>query len=251
MSITDHGKKNTANWIEDELEKALGAALNLQSSGPKSSSADLMHWAGGKLFEFYAFVKLLKELNAAGGYSLKVKNLNKSGSYVFNGGPGRLDPSNSHIAIVKRGVEVATIWQNVEFTGIGYVPGAKEREGDFHEADVLVLNGHSPVGKKQRPNANQLLLVMECKFTAEMPKAFLRNMLGLRRVMSLLSPSKLNSPFNPVLPSLLTVVSANNEKFRSRTSHLILAYSYGLSGKQLAIDWAQPAQTFGIEYWQC
>jgi hypothetical protein len=251
MSITDHGKLNTANWIEDELEKALGAALNLQMSGPKSSNADLMQWAGGKLFELYAFVKLLKEFEVAGGYALKAKNLTKSGSYVFNGGPGRLDPSNSHIAIVKLGVEVATIWQNVEFTGIGYTPGAKEREGDYHEADVLVLNGRSPLGKKQRPNADQLLLVMECKFTAEMPKVFLRNMLGLRRVMSLLTQSKLNSPFSPVLPSLLKAVPAASRNSRSRTSHLVLAYSYELSGKQLSIDWARPAQTFGIEYWQC
>jgi hypothetical protein len=253
MSITDHGKLSTANWIETELEKALGTVLKLQSYGPKFSTADLMHWTGGKLFEFYAFVKILKELRATGRYTLQAKNLTAVGNYKFNGGAGRLDPKYSHVALTDRsGNEIATIWQNIEFTGIGHTSGSKEFEGDYHEADVLVLSGSSPSWKgKKRPNSNELLLVMECKFTAEMPKAYLRNMLGLRRVMSFLSRSQIVSPFSPRLPSLLRSIPATRGNHENYSSHLVLAYSFALSGKDLKAEWARPAQTFGIEYWQC
>ena len=251
MSISNQTKLSTADWIETELEIALGHVLQLQSSGPKASTADLMNWTGGKLFEFYAFVEILKDIKAAGGYSLKVKNLAADNTYTFNGGPGRLDPNKSHVAVLRNRKEIATIWQNVEFTGIGFQPGAQGTTGDYHEADVLILEGESPKGGKLRPNAAQLFLVMECKFTAEMPKAYLRNMLGLRRVMSFLSRTPIASPFLQPLPSLLNAIPAIKAGREEHSSHLVLAYSFGLSGKNLKTDWAQPAQTFGIEYWQC
>lgn len=251
MITTDQATLQTANWIETQLEAALGAVLQMNASGPKSNSADLMQWTGGKLFEFFAFVKVLKELKLEPGVKLSVKNLHPGNTYLFNGGPGKLHPSHSHVAVQKGGTEVATVWQNVEFTGIGFVAGAAANSGAYHEADVIILQGKSPLGPGPlRPNANQILLAMECKFTADMPKAYLRNMLGLRRVMSYVQPNTPSALWHP-LSSLLQNLPASRGTVKASASHLILAYSFVLSGRDLSKDWSQPAKTFGIEYWQC
>lgn len=251
MSITDQATLQVANWIETQLEAALGVVLQLNASGPKSNSADLMHWTGGKLFEFFAFVKVLNDLKLEPGVKLTVKKLHPGNTYLFNGGPGQLHPDHSHVAVQKGGAEVATVWQNVEFTGIGFGAGAAANSGEYHEADVIVLQGRSPVGPAPlRPNANQILLAMECKFTADMPKTYLRNMLGLRRVMSYVQ-SNTHSPLWHPSSSLSQDLPASRGTLKSKTSHLVLAYSFALSGRKLGVDWSKPAQTFGIEYWQC
>lgn len=253
MTFSDSAKLKTADWIEIELEKALGAICHVNTADPKSASADLMHWSGGKLFEFYSFVHLLKKLKQISGCSLTVKKLHLGNVYLMNGGPAPLHPTHSHVEI-NTPTLTATAWQSVEFSGISCPPGGSSTAGDYHEADILILEGASPtLTTAFFPPAADILLVMECKFTADMPKAFLRNMLGLRREMSYVS-RHVSTPFGAgggaSFKAKLPASRGKKKPVDRFTSHLILAYSFALSGKNLNAVWASPASEFGIEYWK-
>jgi hypothetical protein len=90
---------------------------------------------------------------------------------------------------------------DVEFQTISFqhrrmrsIPPAGLTQGDRHELDIALLQPGLPT--RTLPNFDEVILAAECKHTS-MKKDFIRNVLGLRRELSILHG--VPSIANPVL----------------------------------------------------
>jgi hypothetical protein len=236
--------------IDGNFKAALGNSANLKASSKKGAK-QLDQLAHAKLFEILALSELLgrlKRINSACTFELMNGGLSGN-ELVLQSAPGMADPSRSYIRVRLAGAEVATIWTNVEFEGISGV-GAKSgvKSGSYHEADILMMrpnvhNGTTPV----RPNYQDVLLVIECKFLSVLPKVVLRALLGLRREMSMLTNT------TKVTDLLKSVNAGSQPEFTPKlnanpSSHLVFFYpdKYKFSPE---VEWKAPARMFGIEFW--
>jgi len=100
--------------------------------------------------------------------------------------------------------------------------------GDYHELDILIVDA----GSSGRPRYDQIWLGVECKNTGY-GKELLREILGVRRELSLLTDAKftrfqnwprMTVPANP--PSCLMVYSSDED----------------------VMDYAAPGLMFGIDF---
>lgn len=239
-------------WISRNVS---GALQDIQGAAPggDASKVQMIKWGQGKLFELYTFVLLLKRMHdIPGGCTIKIHRLIK-GQYIYNGAPTSADPERSHVSIKFPGMKNRfTVWQSVEFVGLsGLHRGPQMLSGDYHEADVIVLDAPPPKKSdpKFRPIADDVALVIECKFMPSVSKQILRNMLGLRREMSYVGPD-CASPFpTPNAMHLEAELPATRGEKRSKSSHLILAYGFKWNNP-IQHNWQHPGTRFGIDFWQ-
>ncbi|MFL9959573.1 hypothetical protein PQR02_00155 [Paraburkholderia sediminicola] len=239
-------------WIENNIGGALRSVTSATPSGSSYAGVDLIDWGEGKLFEFYAFLKLLERIRLTDpGCTFRAQRLVK-GQYIYNGSPGLANPRRSHVCITLSDSTKMTVWQSVEFVGLGAMEhaSASTRNGDYHEADILIIEGPSPkkTQPKFRPTADDVVLLVECKFMPSVSKQVLRNMLGLRREMSFLH-SEIDSPFSPAASGFKIKLPATRGTNDGQTSHLLLAYAFP-SNSSIEMQWKRPSQRFGIEYLQ-
>ena len=92
-----------------------------------------------------------------------------------------IGPHDPHFEI-RRGHRTAQIHVDIEVRTLGSVLATVNDLSAYHEIDVVIV----PPGTWGRPNPDQLLLGIECKAVANFDKAFVREVLGRRRELSLL-----------------------------------------------------------------
>ena len=147
----------------------------------------------GKLYELWVLASLIEEITAR-GYSVAFQG----STLRFKSAPGYLKNKDPHF-IIGGGAPSPDPWRifvDVEFTTLsvmapglgisGAIPTAAAPPPDHsahYEADIIVTTSSGP-----RPSPNDTAIVIECKAHANLAKGVIREILGTRRELSLLSP---------------------------------------------------------------
>lgn len=134
----------------------------------------------GKVFELLVLSDLLEQFSHH-GYQVRLIN----GSYLkLRSVPGYVVRHEPRIVLMRQdGVHFA-VWMNVQFRGIGFEGSGRSTPvaPDYHELDLAITKEKVPDGLLSR---DQIFLAIECK-DRPLTKGMLREMIGLRREMSLL-----------------------------------------------------------------
>jgi hypothetical protein len=208
--------------ITEALRKSLGATKGqVAALIPKAFTA-------GKLYEAYVLGLVCNELASREGCKLVLHG--GATKIALKSSPGPINPTYPHIEVTKNGVHIANIWTDVEFTSMSAQKSGKMSMsyGDFHEMDIaVVLPNCSP-----RPFPSEILLAVECKNTGYQ-KSLLREILGIRRELSLLTGSK------------PTAFSAwPRDHVPADPSSCIAVYSTDPA----VLNYGSPGQFFGIDF---
>lgn len=134
----------------------------------------------GKVFELLVLSDLLEQFSHQ-GYQVRLIN----GSYLkLHSVPGQVVRSDPRIIITSPEGNHFAVWMNVQFRGIGFEGSGRSTPvaPDYHELDIVITEENVPDGLLAR---DRIFLSIECKDRL-LTKGMLREMIGLRREMSLL-----------------------------------------------------------------
>lgn len=166
------------------LKAKITKALRKGISAKKSALADLIpeSLTAGKAYEAYVLGLVCERLHVDEGFSLRLIGGKK---IVLKSSPGPINTSYPHIAVFQGQQHIANIWTDVEFKTLSATMSGKPSLslGDYHEMDIAVVVPDAAA----RPTPDQVLLLVECKNTGYQ-KSLLREILGIRRELSFLSP---------------------------------------------------------------
>jgi len=215
----------TRNEIQQQLRKIFKDYLGASSTATQGLVPQTV--SAGKLYEAYVLSRVVERLAIDEGYSLTLVGGTK---IQLKSSPGPINRSYPRIELRSSGSCVAELWTDVEFLSLSYCTGGAVTltKGDFHELDILIVNS----GLTGRPRYDQLWLGIECKNTGY-EKGLLKEILGIRRELSLLSGPK-STRFG-VWPR--TAVPAD-------PASCLLVYS---TDKDVA-DYSSPGAVFGIDF---
>ena len=171
-------KQKAKRKIEAVLRKFVAA-----SSRSAYSSVIPAAMTAGKLYEAHVLSRLIEALATHEGYAVRLIN---STFLPLKSAPGPINRSYAYFELRRSGTLRAEIWTDVEFLslscdkrGMRYSPD----RGDYHELDNIV----SSAGLFGRPRHSDIWLGVECKNTATYGKNLLKEILGIRRELSLLT----------------------------------------------------------------
>ncbi|MEW5926178.1 MAG: hypothetical protein AB1941_01705 [Gemmatimonadota bacterium] len=215
-------KADILNRITEAFDRYLNAA---GGGNPASLVPDTVK--DGKLYEAHVLSQVARELVTKERYTLR---LVQSDRLILKSSPGPINPTYPHIEVWDKHKHVASLWTDVEFTALSCSRSGRYpcRPGHYHELDILLVDADAT----GRPTPEQVWLGIECKNTVY-EKALLRQILGVRRELSLLaSPTETHFrkwprrevPANP--PSCLIVYASN----------------------PAVLKFADPGRTFGIDF---
>ena len=134
----------------------------------------------GKLYELYVLSRLVKNLSGR-GFHLAFRHQ----SLAFKSAPGKIKRADPHFLVTAPNGRRSRIFVNIEFETYGYSMLSSATRGDLsrnHELDLVVVSETKP-----NPQPEHVLLAVECKCVATFDKSIVREVLGLRRELSLLS----------------------------------------------------------------
>lgn len=135
----------------------------------------------GKVYEAWVLVEVLKHLNTNEGLAVQ---MTVGTMVVLNSTPQPINPVYTHFQL-SGGQQPMELWTDVEFTTQSFAqkqqPGPPQY-ADKHELDLVVV----PSGTTGHPLPDQVLLGVEAKHTPYR-KSMLRELLGVRRELSLLA----------------------------------------------------------------
>ena len=153
----------------------------------------------GKIYELYCLSRVIEWLKDEYGFSISIHS--QSQSIDFKASPGKIDRNKSFfIARAPRGIfEIHT---DIEIMALGAINQLHRSQiyqdrSAYHEIDIVVI--HRDLSR--RPRYDELILGVECKADAHFRKSILKQVLGIRRELSLLTPE---------LPSLLAEAVGRN-----------------------------------------
>ncbi|MEP3635368.1 MAG: hypothetical protein ABJM82_16940 [Shimia thalassica] len=178
-----------------EAKKAISTFFNTHKACMK---ATLAKSTGGKIYELYCLARTLEWLRFTYGASIRLEN----GTVVnFKASPGNIDRSRSYFVVAKHGefFELHTDIQ-VQTLGASKTGGWVGKSG-YHEIDLVLIDPNVLDG--DMPRHNEVALGVECKSNAKFEKGIVKQVLGIRRELSLLSrptPSRLDRVFCPTKP---------------------------------------------------
>lgn len=139
-----------------------------------------------KAYELTALIATMKRIrHAKASTSFQLKH---GPTLYFRSGGGPIDRSKfSYIEVVESGIVVAELWVDIEFLAISAPPGTKSTHkghllGLGHELDVVLVRP----GTTGYPEPHEILIGVEAKNTP-FTKALLKELLGVRREMAMLS----------------------------------------------------------------
>lgn len=139
----------------------------------------------GKLYEAYVLGLVARELTVQESLQLILMG---APYLALKSAPGPINPSYPHVELHRGGSHVANLWTDVEFLSLSYSMqslGGRPGLGDYHELDLLVTEPSA----RARPSPTDIWLGVECKNTGY-TKALLKEILGIRRELSLLQDPK-------------------------------------------------------------
>ena len=177
--------------------KAKKAISNFFNTHKACMKATLAQSTGGKIYELYCLARTLEWLRTTYGVSVQLTN----GNVVnFKASPGNIDRSRSYFVVAKHGklFELHTDIQ-VQTLGASNIAGWVGKSG-YHEIDLVLIDPDVPDG--DMPRHSDVTLGVECKSNAKFEKGIVKQVLGIRRELSLLShpvPSRLDRVFGPTI----------------------------------------------------
>lgn len=133
----------------------------------------------GKVYELFCLVETLEWLKVQ--YSAYI---NFIGSTVdFKASPGNIDRTRSYFEITANG-QMLELHTDIEIQTLGssMLGGVGDYSG-YHETDLVLVD--PGVADRQKPTHDQLLLGVECKAHANFGKAIVKQVLGIRRELSM------------------------------------------------------------------
>ena len=156
----------------------------------------------GKIYELYCLSRVVEQLKKY-GYNVSIQS--RFRSIDFKASPGKIDRNKSYFTAHARNGVVFEIHTNIEVMTLGIDLNYSNLEHQdlsaYHEIDIVVIEQ----GLSGRPRYNQLILGVECKADAHFRKPILKQVLGIRRELSLLSrllPSKLAQAVGKYFPEI-------------------------------------------------
>ena len=138
----------------------------------------------GKLYEAHVVSRVIEELVVQEGYQVVLKN---SAFLPLKSGTGPINQSYAYFELRRGSSLQAEIWTDVDFISLSCAArgnASSPAYGDYHELDILVTTP----GLSGRPLFSDIWLGVECKKTGY-TKKLLKEILGIRREMSLLASS--------------------------------------------------------------
>ena len=170
----------------DEVRNRIDAAFRAFTSAEDPSQYPALlssNAVAGKLYEAFVLTKVAEKLVTQEGMSLTLVNAN---DIALKSAPGPINRSYPRIDATRQGQTVAELWTDVEFLSLSYCMhrmNTSPAPGDYHELDILMVEP----GLSDRPHPSQIRLGVECK-NSGYGKKLLREILGIRRELSLLAP---------------------------------------------------------------
>ncbi|SDX69230.1 hypothetical protein SAMN04488041_11220 [Sulfitobacter pontiacus] len=175
--------------------KAKNAISSFFKTHKACMKATLAKSTGGKIYELYCLARTLEWLRSTYGVSIRLAN----GNVVhFKASPGNIDRFRSYFVVAKHGrfFELHTDIQ-VQTLGASMIGGWIGKSG-YHEIDLVLINPRVQNG--DMPRHSDVVLGVECKSNAKFEKGIVKQVLGIRRELSLLSQtttSELDRAFGP------------------------------------------------------
>jgi hypothetical protein len=148
-----------------------------QASAKKATASA----SDGKVYELYCLVETLDWLKSQYTVTIRFK-----GSTVdFKASPGNIDRSKSYFEVTASG-QTLELHTDIETLTLGssLLGGSGDNSG-YHEIDLVLIDPSVPDG--QKPRHDQLFLGVECKAHANFGKGIVKQVLGVRRELSLLN----------------------------------------------------------------
>ncbi len=174
-------KQQAKRRIEALLRRFVSA-----SSQSAYSSVIPAAMTAGKLYEAHVLSRVIEALATQEGYAIRLMN---STFLPLKSAPGPINRSYAYFELRRSGALRAEIWTDVEFLSLSCNQRGKRYSpdlGDYHELDIIVATA----GLSGRPPHSEIWLGIECKNTASFAKNFLKEILGIRRELSLLTDNR-------------------------------------------------------------
>lgn len=170
-----------------ELDNAFNSFFGVPGMGTRTSQSARL--TDGKLFELRALTWLLDNILAANPQIAPRPSHPGLGYFVLRVVPSNLDYNEPHIILSAHGQDIARVWLNVQVASRG--AARRRRSGsyvetppDYHELDIALTAPNVPDRKSIDPR--HLRVGVECK-DRRLQKSMVREILGLRRLVSLLT----------------------------------------------------------------
>ena len=213
----------------DEIQKQLRKIFKEHLGASSATTLQLVpqKLKTGKLFEAYVLSRVVERLALDEGYSLKLVGGRKIKLKSSHGPKNRSYP---RIELWRSGTRLAELWTDVEFLSLSYfIRGTPTlTKGDYHELDILIVD----LGASGRPRPDEVWLGIECKNT-EYEKVLLKEILGIRRELSLLSD-----------PNVTRFQAWPRKIVRANPASCLLVYSTDAN----VANYAAPGELFGIDF---
>lgn len=165
-----------------QAKKRVDAIFKKYVTGLPTSSLIPPKAVAGKVYEAVVLGYVVE--NIVRRERLQLRLIGGSKLYLKTA-PGPINLAYPHIALFHGGGHVANLFTDVEFTTLSCLRAGNPAPcspGDCHELDLAIVDASA----SGRPVPQQIWLAVECKHTAY-KKALLRESLGIRRELSLLT----------------------------------------------------------------
>ena len=170
----------------DEIYSQLESAFRRYCGVPSAVTQGLVppSVSAGKLYEAHVLSLVVEKLVTREGYDLTLVGGTK---IQLKSAPGPINRNYPRIELRRSGVCVAELWTDVEFLSMSHASrlSGTLTKGDYHELDLLIVER----GQQGRPRHDTVWLGVECKNTGY-EKGLLKEILGIRRELSLLTAGK-------------------------------------------------------------
>src|ERR1700730_2938868 len=172
----------------------------------------------GKLYELYVLSHVVEDLCTRGFHLTFVGS-----SLRFKSSPGKLKTSDPHFEIVSQTAQPQRLWLfvDIEFQTLGSAEVGASDNSCRHEIDIVVVNVRTGY-----PTHAQIALGVECKAVANFSKSIVKEVLGVRRELSLLSQPQssvlsqhggkpsINVPANPPSEYWLAYIDSHGDAYK-------------------------------------
>jgi hypothetical protein len=220
----------TKQQIKRRIERCIGILAKVQQKAVTGLVPQSL--TDGKLYEAHVLTCLLEKMVTQEGLTITFRpgKGQKLPRVKLRSKGGALSDAFPHFDLSRNGSAFGELWTDIEFLTFSFVQSGRQSltPGDFHELDLMIVQPAT----RGRPRPKQILLGVECKNTPY-GKDFLRQILGVRRELSLLQQNK-RTAFNawpqtrvPAEPASCLVVYATDSN---------------------VMNFSEPGKMFGIHF---
>ncbi|SKB98328.1 hypothetical protein SAMN06295920_110135 [Rhizorhabdus histidinilytica] len=161
----------------DQAEQDVEAMFAAYAASIPADPSELATMKDGKLYELFVLAKLIDDLYSRGCI------INFSGTTLkFKAGPGMIKTADPHFEVETPDGRTLYLFVDIEFLTMSRAALGVTDNSDRHELDIVLVKGAPAY-----PSHDEIVLGVECKSGA-FSKALLKQALGVRREMSLLTP---------------------------------------------------------------